>query len=130
MDSDQSRLYRDMYDQQIALSMAQQGKLGLADTIARQLGGEGAGTPSRPVSPEMVGDPLATLRQVQRIRSSVAMPADDGDRQARRHPRERAQSVIRSATRRSSRPRRRRSCGGCGRTPRRPPAGWASRPRC
>ena len=76
MDSDQSRLYRDMYDQQIALSMAQQGKLGLADTIARQLGGEGAGTPSRPVSPEMVGDPLATLRQVQRIRSSVAMPAE------------------------------------------------------
>lgn len=76
MDSDQSLLYRDMYDQQIALSMAQQGKLGLADTIARQLGGEGAGTPSRPVSPEMVGDPLATLRQVQRIRSSVAMPAD------------------------------------------------------
>ena len=76
MDSDQSRLYRDMYDQQIALSMAQRGKLGLADTIARQLGGEGAGTPSRPVSPEMVGDPLATLRQVQRIRSSVAMPAE------------------------------------------------------
>ena len=28
MDSDQSLLYRDMYDQQIALSMAQQGKLG------------------------------------------------------------------------------------------------------
>jgi flagellar protein FlgJ len=76
MDSDQSRLYRDMYDQQIALSMAQQGKLGLADTIARQLGGEGAGQPVRPVSPQMVGDPLATLRQVQRIRSSVAMPAE------------------------------------------------------
>lgn len=74
MDSDQTRLYRDMYDQQIALSMAQQGKLGLADTIARQLGGEGVNPPARPTSPEIVGDPLATLRQVERIRSNVAMP--------------------------------------------------------
>ena len=76
MDNDQTQLYREMYDQQIALSMAQQGKLGLADTIARQLGGgEGLTPPVRPVSPEIVGDPLATLRQVQRIRSNVAMPA-------------------------------------------------------
>ena len=75
MDSDQTRLYRDLYDQQIALSMAKQGKLGLADTIARQLGGEGVNPPVRPTSPEIVGDPLATLRQVQRIRSNVAMPA-------------------------------------------------------
>ncbi|HCK82075.1 MAG TPA: hypothetical protein DIC59_11520, partial [Candidatus Competibacteraceae bacterium] len=76
MDNDQTQLYREMYDQQIALSMAQQGKLGLADTIARQLGGgEGLTPPVRPVSPEIVGDPLATLRQGQRIRSNVAMPA-------------------------------------------------------
>ena len=75
MDSDQTRLYREMYDQQIALSMAQQGKLGLADTIVRQLGGgESLNPPVRPVSPEIVGDPQATLRQVERIRSNVAMP--------------------------------------------------------
>lgn len=75
MDSDQTRLYRDLYDQQIALSMAKQGKLGLADTIARQLGAEGVNPPARPTSPKIVGDPLATLTQVERIRSNVAMPA-------------------------------------------------------
>jgi len=74
MDNDQSRLYRDMYDQQIALTIAKQGKLGLADQIAKQLGGAGSDQASRPVSPEIVGDPLAALRQVERIRSSVAMP--------------------------------------------------------
>ena len=76
MDSDQSRLYRDLYDQQIALSMARQGTLGLADQLVKQLGGEGAGSPPRPTSPTIMGDPLATLQQVQRIRSSVAMPAE------------------------------------------------------
>jgi flagellar protein FlgJ len=76
MDNDQSRLYREMYDQQIALTMARRGGLGLADSIARQLGGDGAGPPARPLSPEIVGDPLAAVRQVQRIRASVAMPAE------------------------------------------------------
>lgn len=74
MDSDQSRFYRDMFDQQIALSMAQQGRLGIADQMTRQLGGAEADQPARPVSPSIAGDPLATLRQVERIRSSVAMP--------------------------------------------------------
>lgn len=40
MDSKQSRQYRDMYDQQIALHMAGQGGLGLAPAIRRQLSGE------------------------------------------------------------------------------------------
>jgi flagellar protein FlgJ len=74
MDSDQSHFYRDMYDQQIALSLAGQGKLGLAEKIVKQLGGEGSvATP--PQSPTSVGDPLATLRQVERIRANVAMPS-------------------------------------------------------
>jgi flagellar protein FlgJ len=75
MDSDQSRFYRDMFDQQIALTLAQQGQLGLSDAIARQLAGDQAGTPSPPTSPTMIGDPLAALRQVERIRSSVRMPS-------------------------------------------------------
>ncbi len=74
MDSDQSRFYRDMYDQQIALSLAGQGKLGLAEKIVKQLGGEGSVT-TPPQSPAIVGDPLATLRQVERIRANVAMPS-------------------------------------------------------
>jgi len=75
MENDQSRLYRDLLDQQIALSMAQQGKLGIADLIAKQLGGADADQQPRPTSPTMIGDPLATLRQVERIRASIAMPA-------------------------------------------------------
>lgn len=75
MDSDQSRFYRDMFDQQIALTLAQQGQLGLSDAIARQLAGDQAGAPSPPTSPTTIGDPLAALRQVERIRSSVRMPS-------------------------------------------------------
>ena len=75
MDNDQSLLYRDLFDQQIALNMARQGKLGIADQLVRQLGGDEAGPLLRPTSPSLVGDPLATLRQVERIRASVAMPA-------------------------------------------------------
>ena len=75
MDNAQSRLYLELFDQQLALSMAKQGQLGLADQIVKQLGGETAAQPPRPTSATAIGDPLATLRQVERIRSSVVMPA-------------------------------------------------------
>ncbi|MBZ4194408.1 MAG: flagellar assembly peptidoglycan hydrolase FlgJ [Candidatus Contendobacter sp.] len=75
MDNDQSRLYMEMFDQQIALTMAQQGGLGMADQITRQIDGSAAHPPTRPISPTISGDPLAMLRQVERIRASVAMPA-------------------------------------------------------
>ncbi len=39
-DSDQSRMYQDMADQQLALDMSQNGGLGLQNVILRQLGGE------------------------------------------------------------------------------------------
>lgn len=39
-DSDQSRMYRDMADQQLAIDMSQNGGLGLQKVILRQLGGE------------------------------------------------------------------------------------------
>lgn len=73
MDSDQGRFYRDMFDQQIALTLARQGQLGLGEAIARRLGSDQ--TPSPPTSPTSIGDPLAALRQVERIRSSVRMPS-------------------------------------------------------
>ncbi|MCP5158873.1 MAG: flagellar assembly peptidoglycan hydrolase FlgJ [Gammaproteobacteria bacterium] len=75
LDSDQTRFYREMFDQQLALSMAQQSKLGLGDAIVRQLGGEQTGSPAPPTSPTTIGDPLAVLRQVQHIRSNVRMPS-------------------------------------------------------
>lgn len=75
LDNDQTRLYRDMFDQQIALTLAQKGQLGLGDAIARQLAGDQAAAPTPPTSPTSLGDPLAELRQVERIRASVRMPS-------------------------------------------------------
>jgi flagellar protein FlgJ len=42
MDSRQSDFYREMYDKQIAIDMAQTRGIGLADVIKRQLGGADA----------------------------------------------------------------------------------------
>lgn len=39
MDSEQSLFYRDMYDQQLSIHLAESGGIGLADVIKRQLGG-------------------------------------------------------------------------------------------
>lgn len=73
MESDQSQMYLEMFDQQIALSLAQQGKMGIADLITQQLG-EAPEPPTSP--PPMLGDPLAaTLREIHNIRQKVAMPA-------------------------------------------------------
>lgn len=45
MDSEQSLFYRDMYDQQLSLHLAESGGIGLAEVIKRQMGGtEEAGT--------------------------------------------------------------------------------------
>ncbi|MDX1656832.1 MAG: flagellar assembly peptidoglycan hydrolase FlgJ [Candidatus Competibacteraceae bacterium] len=69
MDNDQSLMYRQMYDQQLAGSLADQGGIGIADMLVRQLGGEAARP--RPVAPI----PLAVLRQVEQAKA--AMPQAD-----------------------------------------------------
>lgn len=66
LNSDQVMFYRDLADQQLALTMAKHGRLGLADMMVRQLGGEGE-TP-RPKSPSNIGDPLSFLHTVKHIR--------------------------------------------------------------
>lgn len=40
MNSDKSLFYRDMYDKQLALHLAEKSRIGLADLIVKQLGGE------------------------------------------------------------------------------------------
>lgn len=40
MENDQTRLYRDMHDKQLSLELAKTSRLGLADLIVKQLGGE------------------------------------------------------------------------------------------
>lgn len=44
LDNQHSRLYRDMYDQQMALELGKQSRLGLADMLVQQLGGAKAAT--------------------------------------------------------------------------------------
>lgn len=39
-DSEQTKLYQGMFDQQVAVHMAEKGGIGLADLLVRQLGGE------------------------------------------------------------------------------------------
>ncbi|MGE3296926.1 MAG: glucosaminidase domain-containing protein [Porticoccaceae bacterium] len=59
-DSDQSRMYRDMFDGQLSTMLAGNGGIGLTDAILRQLGGEvrptspPAGTLPRPAAPPPV----------------------------------------------------------------------------
>jgi peptidoglycan hydrolase FlgJ len=50
MDSDQTKFYQDMYDQQLAIHLADGKGLGLADVIKRQLGGTQAANDSGPVN--------------------------------------------------------------------------------
>lgn len=49
-DSDQSRFYQDLFDQQIAIDMAKKRQLGIADLLVRQLGNEQASQPERALS--------------------------------------------------------------------------------
>lgn len=71
LDNEQSRFYRDMYDQQMALHLANNGGLGLAKTLERQLGGAAANTkPSEAVE----GKTLDAYRQ-----ASAPAPAVGGE---------------------------------------------------
>lgn len=67
--SDQSRFYRDMFDQQISLTMAQRGGIGLADVIARQLRRDNGqvSTETSPVAP--------AANQLQTYRAQAAAAA-------------------------------------------------------
>lgn len=72
-DTQQSRFYRDMHDQQIAIDMANSTSLGLADLIKQQLaGGQGGnGTPRMPA--DYLADPIVSARS-----QPVAAPQGPG----------------------------------------------------
>jgi flagellar protein FlgJ len=78
--SDQEKMYRDMFDQQLSVDLSEKGALGLADLLVRQL--------SRPPGPEGAAPAL----NVSAPRAAVSMPAEravahaqaqDADRNAR-----------------------------------------------
>jgi flagellar protein FlgJ len=66
MENDQTRLYRDMYDQQLALELGKTSKLGFGRMLERQLGGS-------PDAQKLTGKTLADYRR-------EALPAADRER--------------------------------------------------
>jgi len=80
LDSKQSEFYREMYDKQIAMDMADRQGIGLADVIKRQLGGAVA-SPYRDLEPaDYLGMPISA-RPV-RMGDEAANDAFDGAPQA------------------------------------------------
>ncbi|WP_275096774.1 flagellar assembly peptidoglycan hydrolase FlgJ [Sedimenticola hydrogenitrophicus] len=85
MDSDQSLFYRDMYDQQLSVHLAESGGMGLAEVIKRQLGGtagaggdEGSGSDTD----SDIGLPVKSIEDYRRLAMAVklysAMEAGSG----------------------------------------------------
>jgi flagellar protein FlgJ len=81
MDNHRSRLYRDMYDQQMAVELGKQSGLGLADMLERQLGG-GQVTQGRPSGktleayrheavPSVRGEPADTIAEERRAAAKI-----------------------------------------------------------
>ncbi len=94
MESDQSLFYRDMYDKQLAIHLAQSGGLGLADMIKQQIGGgdkPGPGSPRgvddyrqqpipgiRPSTPAVAVTAERSRPEIQRTAATApAVPAQD-----------------------------------------------------
>lgn len=75
LDSDQSLFYRDMYDQQLALHLAEQGGMGLADVIRQQLAGAATGEESSQPASNPVGRPLVDYRTRPLISWAQRQPA-------------------------------------------------------
>jgi flagellar protein FlgJ len=74
LDNEQSLFYRDLSDQQLALALAERGRLGLADMIVQQLGGEGG---PRPQPAPNTGNPLALLQRGNQLRARMSAPVDE-----------------------------------------------------
>jgi flagellar protein FlgJ len=74
-DSDRTRFYQDMYDQQLALHLSQRGGIGLSEVMSRQLGGE-----SETQQPALGGlEPYWSrpVRSVTRAESPSAAPVSE-----------------------------------------------------
>lgn len=70
MDSEQSDMYRDMYDKQMAMEMTRQRGIGLAAMIVKQLGGNA--TSVAPAAAMQAGLPLSSARPGQSAASPQA----------------------------------------------------------
>lgn len=77
LDSQQSRFYRDIYDQQLSSHMADSGGLGLAEVIKRQLGGVSAAGGQGRVTADYLAHPTMRAPALQpAVPPSAREPAD------------------------------------------------------
>ncbi|MCP3867060.1 MAG: flagellar assembly peptidoglycan hydrolase FlgJ [Gammaproteobacteria bacterium] len=75
MDSDQSLFYRDMYDQQLSLHLSENGGIGLADVIKRQLAVQGPdGKPMARRLEDYRGSPVMRLASGKTEKSLTERP--------------------------------------------------------
>lgn len=65
-ESDQTRFFRDMYDQQLSVKLSEGGGMGLTDLLVRQLGGEQQGNQMAAVTAQMQPDPESTQAPLRR----------------------------------------------------------------
>ncbi|MCB1907745.1 MAG: flagellar assembly peptidoglycan hydrolase FlgJ [Rhodocyclaceae bacterium] len=79
LESDQSRLYQSLLDQQLAMQLANGGGTGFGDVIARQLGAEPLAR-SRPAAASMLGfDQVASIAARQAAKDAAAAGFDGGE---------------------------------------------------
>lgn len=79
LDSKQSQHYRDMYDQQISLHLAERGGLGLAPAIKRQLGGQAPVSVRERSQADYLAHPTPLAQGVDSSRPLQSEAAADSD---------------------------------------------------
>ena len=77
-DSSQSLFFRDLYDQQLALTLSENGGIGLADVIQRQLGGAQENTEA-PLTVKSVADYRAQVAALAGRLGSIPVPREKTD---------------------------------------------------
>ncbi|HET7922264.1 MAG TPA: flagellar assembly peptidoglycan hydrolase FlgJ [Gammaproteobacteria bacterium] len=77
LDSSESNQWRDMFDKQIALSLANDGKgMGIAAMLVRQLGGKQSATPAANTDPTALSPQLLAARTLALGAADTTAPAD------------------------------------------------------
>ncbi|WP_404359999.1 flagellar assembly peptidoglycan hydrolase FlgJ [Methylotuvimicrobium sp. KM1] len=76
LDNDQSKFYREMYDQQLAIHLSGKPGVGLADLIVKQLGGEKTGETERMTLDDYLNNPLQRFPPANKAKkdASDSMP--------------------------------------------------------
>ena len=72
LDNDQSKFYREMYDQQLAVHLSGKPGVGLADLIVKQLGGEKTGETERMALDDYLNNPVQRTSSAHSAKKDVS----------------------------------------------------------